>query len=130
MSSQIAGGDAHSLRRRETFVDDVLAGHASLDDMDDYVDAWHGLSDDAPEASLELHEYLGLTWDEYRRWGTHPESLRFVLAAKRANLPEEDILAATEIVGAAARSNDSSDADRVLNWLAERGLIETEIRDI
>ena len=67
-----------------TFVDDVLAGRAVIADIDDYIDRWH----DAPEGSLvaatELYDYLGMSWDEYRLWGERPESLRFILSARRA----------------------------------------------
>lgn len=35
--------------------------------MDDKVAEWH-----ASDSDLELHEYLGLTWDEYGLWLTNP----------------------------------------------------------
>jgi hypothetical protein len=130
MSSQDADPIAPSAKSRITFIDDVLAGLARVEDIDDYIQDWHNTPDNAPGGELELHEYLGLSWDEYRRWGSHPESLRFVLAARRAKLPVEQVLAQAETVGAAARSNDSSDAERVLNWLMERGRISAEIKNI
>lgn len=38
----------------------------SLDDhLDDLVDAWH---DSGPEEKRGLHEYLGMTWEEYKNW--------------------------------------------------------------
>jgi hypothetical protein len=32
------------------------------DDIDDMIDAWH---DSGPEEKRSLHEYLGMTWEEY-----------------------------------------------------------------
>ncbi|TDC02103.1 hypothetical protein E1091_01480 [Micromonospora fluostatini] len=53
-----------------TFVQDVAAGRARRDDIDTYICRWH----DNPTIGGELHEYLGLTWDEYRRWAQAPEA--------------------------------------------------------
>lgn len=36
------------------------------ENIDDLVAAWH---DSPTTETRELHEYLGLTWDEYRAWG-------------------------------------------------------------
>lgn len=115
MSEPTSGG-------RVTFVDDVLAGRSIVSEIDDYIDRWHDLPDSRPEAALELHDYLGLDWEEYRLWGEHPESLRFTFAARRADLPVEQVL--KQAVGVAARSEDQSDALRVLRWLKDRGRIE------
>jgi hypothetical protein len=53
---------------RETFVDLVLTGRARRVDVEDHVDAWHDAPEGSPAAGLELHEYLGMSWDEYRLW--------------------------------------------------------------
>lgn len=42
------------------FKEKVLAGQADEETFDDLVDEWH-----TGDSSLELHEYLGLTWQEY-----------------------------------------------------------------
>lgn len=47
-----------------TFMDDVGAGSATPDQIDDYIDNWH----DSAENGTPLHTFLGLTWDEYKRW--------------------------------------------------------------
>lgn len=38
------------------------------DTMDDAIDAWHAL----PSPPCPLHEWLGMTWDEYRAWAENP----------------------------------------------------------
>ena len=49
----------------KSFIDDYILGNASYDDIDDYIDRWHEGDSDKP-----LHEYLGLTFDEYSDWLT------------------------------------------------------------
>lgn len=34
------------------------------DDLNDLVNEWHNLPDDG----TPLHDYLGMTWDEYCEW--------------------------------------------------------------
>lgn len=38
---------------------------ATGDAWDDLVEQWHTLPDDDPRAALPLHEFLGLTWEQY-----------------------------------------------------------------
>lgn len=38
-------------------------GRVHHHDIDDLVDEWHKGDSDLP-----LHEYLGMTWDEYQAW--------------------------------------------------------------
>ncbi|MBL0264839.1 MAG: hypothetical protein IPQ05_13460 [Leptospiraceae bacterium] len=45
-----------------------------IDDIDDFIDKWH-----ESESSLTLHEYLGMTHDEYKLWPEKPESLKFII---------------------------------------------------
>ncbi|MFE9918541.1 hypothetical protein ACFYPG_25630 [Micromonospora sp. NPDC005553] len=108
---------------RSTFVDDVLRGAATLDQIDDYIDRWHDSPAGSPASSMELHEFLGMTWEEYRTWGERPESLRFIMAAHRARKPLPEILRADRALGAAARSSNTTDAEQVLAWLKSRGRI-------
>lgn len=49
------------------------------DDIDDYISDWH---DSGPEETRELHEYLGMTWQEYGEW-LRDESVLLSLREKR-----------------------------------------------
>jgi hypothetical protein len=53
-----------------TFMDDYRAGAATAEQVDDWVDLWH---DDPNPFGPKLHEFLGLTWDEYKRWAESGE---------------------------------------------------------
>jgi hypothetical protein len=108
-----------------TFIDLVLSGRARISDIEDYIEEWHNLPEDAPGVRLQVYEYLGMTWEEYRLWAERNESLRFIVAARRAKQPVEKVLEQTKLAGAAARSQEHSEAANVLQWLADRGRIET-----
>jgi hypothetical protein len=47
----------------DNFVKRCRTGSASPADIDAYIEKRHN-----SDSELELHEYLGLTWDEYRAW--------------------------------------------------------------
>jgi superfamily II DNA or RNA helicase len=55
-----------------------LAGEARDDEIDDYVDAWHA----RPEGR-ELHEFLGMSKDEYALWLRNPDALREIGRVRR-----------------------------------------------
>lgn len=63
-----------------SYIADVIAGKATLDEIDDYIEYWHTHAD----VLGRLHDHLGMTWDEYRHWVAHPDSLEEVVAARRA----------------------------------------------
>jgi hypothetical protein len=65
----------------------LLHGDALLEDIDNFVDAWHAAPDDSKRASLSLEEFLGMSADEYRLWVERPGSLRFIAAAHRHKRP-------------------------------------------
>ena len=46
-----------------TFVEALRNGDANYGDIDDYINAWH-----EGDSTLALHEFLGMTWREYRVW--------------------------------------------------------------
>jgi hypothetical protein len=50
-------------RKVQTFMERYLAGEARDDEIDDYVDAWH-----TTPGGQELHEFLGMSKDEYGLW--------------------------------------------------------------
>ncbi len=98
------------------YIDDVLNGVALLSDIADYVGAWH-----RGDGSGELHDYLGLTWDEYRLWVEKPEALRLIVAARDRGEPVTDLLEHADEHALAARNLDPQDARLVRDWLIRTG---------
>ncbi|WP_322749836.1 MULTISPECIES: DUF6980 family protein [unclassified Frankia] len=72
-----------------TFVDDVLSGKVTLDDIDAYSEAW-----DKSPGTMEFHEYLGLLWPEYAMWAEEHDVLEYVIEARRAGIGLRDLLEA------------------------------------
>lgn len=60
----------------ETFADLYAVGEVTSDQFADYVKAWHESGD---EETRELHEYLGLTLQEYARWVEQADALHDIL---------------------------------------------------
>jgi hypothetical protein len=103
-------------------VDDLLAGRATLEDVEDYVDRWHE-SDD----HRELHEFLGLDWDEYALWAERPHTLRHIVFARREGMSVEEVLrryASEREPLVAARARDTAEAREVLDWLKQTGRLK------
>jgi hypothetical protein len=66
-----------------TFVECYLEGAVQENDIEWWVTAWHaGIFG----SGLLLHEYLGLTWDEYAQWASDPSALPHILEARTGSL--------------------------------------------
>jgi hypothetical protein len=99
-----------------------------LEDIEDFVASWHEAPEGTPVAMRELHDFLGMTWDEYRLWVEHPESLRFIAAAHKNDQPVTLVLSTLDRTGVAARAADQADAHKLLQWLIDRGRVEESPR--
>ena len=59
-----------------SFIEMCLSGDTLPDDIDDFVDKWHESDSDLP-----IHEYLGMTRDEYLSWVKDPSVLLHIVSA-------------------------------------------------
>lgn len=66
-----------------TFIDDCLAGAASLEEIDDYVERWH---DGVIGRDMDLRELLGMSKQEYARWMQDADAIEDIIAARKQNL--------------------------------------------
>ena len=62
-----------------TFIGKCLAGDASIEDVDAFVQAWH----EGAQPGLELREFLGMSGEEYALWLEQPGALPAIIAAQR-----------------------------------------------
>jgi hypothetical protein len=99
--------------KQETFIDLVLAGEATLDDINDWVSLWH-----REPRGRELHEFLGMSWDEYALWVEMPAALDFLVAARRRGEPLFKVI---EETSRDERADDHSDAMEIVQWLRATG---------
>ncbi len=102
-----------------SFIDLCLSGEVLEDEIDDFVDQWH---DDESESCPELHEYLGMSWEEYSLWATRPSILPFILAARKKGT-HIDIELNQERMALAARAESVEEAKKMEAWLKLIGKI-------
>ncbi|MBK3582151.1 hypothetical protein JHN63_52190, partial [Streptomyces sp. MBT65] len=62
-----------------TFVEDVLRGRATVDDVDVYRERW----DEGGDDGVEYHAFLGLHWPEYAMYVEDDDVLAHVVEARR-----------------------------------------------
>jgi hypothetical protein len=55
----------------------ALKGEVLADEIEDFVEAWH-----ASDSELEVHEYLGMSFEEYSLWVTDPDMLDIIIGAR------------------------------------------------
>ena len=59
------------------FMEMYLSGEALPDEIDDFVDSWH-----ESDSDLSIHEFLGMTREEYLSWVKDPNVLPRILDAR------------------------------------------------
>jgi len=107
-------------RSTSTFVDACLAGVCLADEIDDFIDQWHD-----GDSQVPLSDFLGFTPEEYAVWVEKPNSLEWILYARKTNRAISTILAeidpATPRI--AGRSLSPEDASELVEWLKQTGRI-------
>lgn len=59
------------------FIQMCVAGTAKPEEIDKYVAEWNSAI-----TALTLHEYLGMTLDEYKAWVIDPEAINIIVGRK------------------------------------------------
>jgi len=65
----------------KSFIEKVLAGKATAESIDNFIDQWH-----EGNGSETLPDYLGMTEDEYALWVETPEALDLIIQARTAGM--------------------------------------------
>lgn len=84
-------------------------------EIDDAIDDWH-----EGGTEMELHEWLGMSLEEYGLFVERPEALRFVIAAHHSNRDVFDLIQiadSDECLALAARGASREDLDSIRKWL-------------
>lgn len=101
------------------FIEQCLAGDVLLEEIDEYVGKWH---DGEEGTDQELHQYLGMSWEEYSLWGTTPSIISYIIAARRKGCTFDEELN-RERFALAARASTPEEAKRIEKWLRQIGKI-------
>lgn len=96
------------------FITACVNGRSHLRKIDDYIDAWH---EGKAGQNLELHEFLGMTAEEYAIWVERPEVLSFIVIAHRLHKPVAEVIVEAEHQPMAARAASASEARQLHDWL-------------
>lgn len=99
-----------------SFLDQCLAGRATPDQIDDFIDRWH----EAPNGR-ELNDYLGMTPEEYSLWLRVPDALPCIIKAKLdgTRLADAVLYEYRELGG--DKSIDRAKVARLKEWLKAKG---------
>ena len=103
---------------KRSIVERLLSGEeCELSRIDDEIDAWH-----EADTTIPLHEWLGLTADEYQLYVEKPASIRIILAARHQNRSLEELLAAKDATSLiAARGASPAEVTELRRWLKATG---------
>jgi hypothetical protein len=101
----------------EPYLEQVLEGTTLWTDIEDFVKAWH----EGGGFGQELHDYLGLTWNEYALWVERPNTLRAIIASHELDDSLEELLERIDEHAIAARGLIPEDAQAVREWLQRTG---------
>jgi hypothetical protein len=102
---------------QRAFIELCLEGKVVSDDIDGFVDRWH----ETP-AGRELHDYLGMTPEEYSLWVRVPDALTYIIKARHEKkLLADAIVEGCQDLRPSARSDDRFKFARLQKWLKEKG---------
>jgi len=99
-------------KNQDNFIESCISGLVLLEEIDDWIDKWHDNSQ-----GMELHEYLGMNWEEYSSWISMPEILPFIVTAHKDNKKVITLLKEIESLPIAARSGNRQKAKELVKWL-------------
>jgi hypothetical protein len=115
------------------FFDLYSQGQVLADEIDDFIDRWHDGADTRGH-SLSLHEYLGLTPDEYEVWVLDPDALPCMLMARREARPLRGVMSRyLDDLSVTARASDTATVKALRCWLTrqqsgEEGVVRDQHR--
>lgn len=100
-----------------TFIEKCLAGEAFTDEIENYEEAWHNGREGK---DMNLHEYLGMTWEEYSIWVTRPSILAAIVQCRKKGISLKEELD-QERIALAARDETHVEVQKIAQWLKEIG---------
>lgn len=110
--------------RHTTFLQACLDGEAVLEDVDDWVDAWHESDGRLRGGYEDLYQYLGFSKLEYAAWAEKPSLLRAIVAGREQGRTFDDVQNDASAALVAARSKKDKSAADLVAWLRSTGRID------
>ncbi|MGH6689704.1 MAG: hypothetical protein ACREF4_03370 [Gammaproteobacteria bacterium] len=106
------------MSKKRSIVERLVSGEeCDLTRIDDEIVAWHEADTTTP-----LHEWLGLTPEEYELYVERPASIRLILEARRHNRPLKELLAAPDAISLlSGRVPRAAEVTELRKWLKATG---------
>lgn len=101
------------------FISNCLSGEAFTDEIEDYEEQWHS---GVAGKNQALHEFLGMSWEEYSLWATRPSILSAIINSRKRKISLDEELF-SERMALAARAENSQEALKMEEWLKRIGKI-------
>jgi hypothetical protein len=107
--------------RPSTFMRLYSDGHAMADEIDDFIDRWHQEAPTIDGQLVSLHDFLGMTKDEYEAW-VHDVSVLPHIVRARMNHTSLDTVMREHIddMLLAARADNRTAIEALGKWLERR----------
>ena len=98
-----------------SFMTLTLRGEVLSDEIEDFVEAWH-----TSDSSKEIHEFLGMTFEEYSLWASDPDTIDVILSARHHGVPLRDAVNDNIRVQEriAARADEAGKLATLSRWIA------------
>ncbi|MGD0820238.1 MAG: hypothetical protein ABSA71_05785 [Desulfomonilia bacterium] len=98
-----------------TFIELCISGNALMEEIDDFIEEWHKSSN-----SKEIHEFLGMSLEEYSSWVVEPDILPFIITSRIEHKSLAEIIEENESLPIAARTSSPKNAKLILAWLKKQ----------
>lgn len=103
--------------KQGNFIALAADGEVLPEEIDDFVDIWHD-----GDGDQELHDFLGMTEDEYSLWVSNPELIDLIVASRHNRVSivsaVNDNIAASDRI--AARSDEAWKLGRLRRWIEQQ----------
>lgn len=99
----------------KNFMEKYMSGEVFADDIDDFIDQYD--DNDEINSVMETHEFLGLTWDEYRCWVTDDSALPIIIKARKENVDLGHLITQTKDKPRLAARGESKNSTEIESWL-------------
>ena len=98
-----------------TFMDLAIDGRVMADEIDEFVEAWHG-----SDSQDEVFDFLGMTFEEYSLWVMDPSLINIVIASriKRINVVDAVNDNVRDAERLAARAGEARNVALLREWIA------------
>ncbi|WP_374004704.1 hypothetical protein [Bacillus velezensis] len=100
------------------FMNACLQGEALLEDIDEFIEQWH-----ESDSGEELHEFLGMTFEEYSIWVENETMLKTIFYSREVGKPILEVIKESDIQKLVARAATAEEAAQVKVWLQRKGFL-------